>query len=134
MRRLGRKHGQESVITKKAGKPARLHDTESKQGKASKSFTLGKAKAGKNPSGQGETSGTKVRKGKLDVKLTNPQCTMASNELIEKNKSGDSSLHDWFSKSKSSDGKLVGFNSVVNTQGNPVPNNWTNHQTQVRFQ
>ena len=48
---------------------------------------------------------------------------MASNELIEKNKSGDSSLHDWFSKSKSSDGKLVGFNSVVNTQGNPVPNN-----------
>ena len=65
MRRLGRKHGQESVITKKAGKPARLHDTESKQGKASKSFTLGKAKAGKNPSGQGETSGTKVRKGKL---------------------------------------------------------------------
>ena len=63
MRRLGRKHGQESVITKKAGKPARLHDTESK--KPSKSFTLGKAKAGKNPSGQGETSGTKVRKGKL---------------------------------------------------------------------
>ena len=63
MRRLGRKHGQESVITKKAGKPARLHDTESK--KPSKSFTLGKAKPGKNPSGQGETSGTKVRKGKL---------------------------------------------------------------------
>ena len=30
---------------------------------------------------------------------------MASNELIEKNKSGDSSLHDWVSKSKSSDGK-----------------------------
>jgi len=63
MRRLGRKHGQESVITKKAGKPARLHDTESK--KPSKSFTLGKAKPGKNPSGMGETSGTKVRKGKL---------------------------------------------------------------------
>jgi len=63
MRRLGRKHGQESVITKKAGKPARLHDTESK--KPSKSMTLGKAKPGKNPSGMGETSGTKVRKGKL---------------------------------------------------------------------
>ena len=30
---------------------------------------------------------------------------MATNEIIEKNKSGDSSLHDWFSKSKSSDGK-----------------------------
>ena len=28
-----------------------------------------------------------------------------SNEIVEKNKSGDSSLHDWFSKSKSSDGK-----------------------------
>ena len=65
MRRLGRKHGQESVITKKAGKPARLHDTESKQGKSAKSFTLGKAKAGKNPKGEGETSGTKVRGGKL---------------------------------------------------------------------
>ena len=63
MRRLGRKHGQESVITKKAGKPARLHDTESK--KPSKSFTLCKEKTSKNPSGQCETSGTKVRKGKL---------------------------------------------------------------------
>ena len=63
MRRLGRKHGQESVITKKAGKPARLHDTESK--KPSKSMNLGKAKPGKNPGGFGETSGTKVRKGKL---------------------------------------------------------------------
>ena len=63
MRRLGRKHGQESVITKKAGKPARLHDTENK--KPDKSMTLGKAKPGKNPSGMGETSGTKVRKGKL---------------------------------------------------------------------
>ena len=30
---------------------------------------------------------------------------MANNEIIEKNKSGDSSLHDWFSKSRSSDGK-----------------------------
>ena len=63
MRRLGRKHGQESVITKKAGKPARLHDTESK--KPGKSMNVGKSKPGKNPSGFGETSGTKVRKGKL---------------------------------------------------------------------
>ena len=30
---------------------------------------------------------------------------MENNELIEKNKSGDSSLRDWFSKSRSSDGK-----------------------------
>ncbi|AFD02952.1 hypothetical protein [Synechococcus phage metaG-MbCM1] len=65
MRRLGRKHGQESVITKDKDKPARLHDTESKKGKEYKSFALGKSKAGKNPSGQGETSGTKVRSGKL---------------------------------------------------------------------
>ena len=66
MRRLGRKHGQESVITKKAGKPAHLHDTQSK--KADKSFALGKSKPGKNPSKEGETSGTKVRSGKLPSK------------------------------------------------------------------
>ena len=63
MRRLGRKHGQESVITKDKSKPARLHDTESK--KPSPSFSLGKTKPGKNPSGMGQTSGTKVRSGKL---------------------------------------------------------------------
>ena len=63
MRRLGRKHGQESVITKDKDKPARLHDTESK--KPGKSMNVGKSKPGKNPSGMGETSGTKVRKGKL---------------------------------------------------------------------
>ena len=63
MRRLGRKHGQESVITKDKDKPARLHDTESK--KPGKSMNVGKSKPGKNLSGMGETSGTKVRKGKL---------------------------------------------------------------------
>ena len=63
MRRLGRKHGQESVITKDKDKPARLHDTESK--KPGKSMNVGKSKPGKNPSGYDETSGTKVRKGKL---------------------------------------------------------------------
>ena len=31
--------------------------------------------------------------------------TKENNEIVEKNKSGDSSLHDWFSKSKASDGK-----------------------------
>ena len=72
-RRLGRKHGQESVITKKAGKPARLHDTESK--KPGKSYNLGKeVKKGKNPSGEGETSATKVRGGKLPKK-TKPNST-----------------------------------------------------------
>ncbi len=68
MRRLGRKYGQESVITKKAGKSAQLHDTQSKQNKADKSFALGKSKPGKNPSKEGETSGTKVRSGKLPKK------------------------------------------------------------------
>ena len=59
MRRLGRKHGQESVVTKDKSKPARLHDTETK--KPGKSINIGKSKPGSNPSGQGETSGNKVR-------------------------------------------------------------------------
>ena len=70
MRRLGRKHGQESVITKKAGKPARLHATESK--KPGKSDNIGKTKAGKHPGGHGETSGTKVRSQKLSKKTNKP--------------------------------------------------------------
>lgn len=63
MRRLGRKHGQESVITKDKNKPARLHDTQSK--KPGKSINIGKSKPGKHKHGEGETSGTKVRSGKL---------------------------------------------------------------------
>ena len=70
MRRLGRKHGQESVITKDKDKPARLHDTESK--KPGKSVNIGKTKAGKHPDGAGETSGTKVRSGKLSKKTNKP--------------------------------------------------------------
>jgi len=70
MRRLGRKHGQESVITKDKGKPARLHDTESK--KPGKSINVGKTKAGKHPDGSGETSGTKVRSQKLAKKTNKP--------------------------------------------------------------
>ena len=66
MRRLGRKHGQESVITKDKKKPARLHDTESK--KPGKSINIGKSKGGSNPSGMGQTSGDKVRSGKLPTK------------------------------------------------------------------
>ena len=45
------------------------------------------------------------------------------NSVLEANKSGDNSLRDWFSKSKSSDGKLVGCNLVVNMQENPVQSN-----------
>ena len=66
MRRLGRKHGQESVITKDKSKPARLHDTETK--KPGKSINIGKSKGGSNPSGMGQTSGDKVRSGKLPSK------------------------------------------------------------------
>ena len=70
MRRLGRKHGQESVITKDKNKPARLHDTESK--KPGKSVNIGKTKPGKHPDGAGETSGTKVRSNKLSKKTNKP--------------------------------------------------------------
>ncbi len=68
MRRLGRKHGQESVITKDKDKPARLHDTEAK--KPGKSINIGKSKPGSHPKGEGETSGTKVRSGKLPKKTS----------------------------------------------------------------
>ena len=70
MRRLGRKHGQESVITKDKDKPARLHDTQSK--KPGKSINLGKSKPGKHKEGEGETSGTKIRSGKLPKKTSKP--------------------------------------------------------------
>tara|TARA_B100000941_G_scaffold228413_1_gene170737 strand:- start:1212 stop:3095 length:1884 start_codon:yes stop_codon:yes gene_type:complete len=70
MRRLGRKHGQESVITKDKDKPARLHDTESKKPKPSEK--LGKTKPGKHPKGYGETSGTKVRSKNLSNKTNKP--------------------------------------------------------------
>ena len=66
MRRLGRKHGQESVITKDKDKSAKLHYTE--KGSKAKSDSIGKTKAGKHPAGYGETSGTKVRGGKLPKK------------------------------------------------------------------
>ena len=69
-RRLGRKHGQESVITKDKNKPARLHDTQSKKTKAS--INIGKSKPGKSKTGDGETSGTKVRSGKLQKKTNKP--------------------------------------------------------------
>jgi hypothetical protein len=68
MRRMGRKHGQESVITKDKDKSAKLHYTE--KGSKAKSDSIGKSKAGKHPEGYGETSGTKVRGGKLPNKTT----------------------------------------------------------------
>jgi hypothetical protein len=69
MRRLGRKHGQETVITKNANKPARMHTTE--KGSKQTSVTIGHSTPGKHPEGYGETSGTKIRSGKLP-KTTKP--------------------------------------------------------------
>lgn len=63
MRRLGRKHGQESVITKNPNRPAKLHDTQNK--KAKKSFALGKERVGKHPDGEGQTGEKRVRGTKL---------------------------------------------------------------------
>ena len=57
-----------------------------------------------------------------------------SDTVLEGNKSGDNSLRDWFSKSRSSDGKLVGFNSVVNMQENPVQSNPDKPQNQSAVQ
>ena len=68
MRRLGRKHGQESVITKDKDKSAKLHYTDKSK---KKSESLGKSKPGSHPQKYGETSGTKVRSGKL-AKTTKP--------------------------------------------------------------
>lgn len=69
MRRLGRKHGQESVITKDKDKSAKLHYTDKSK---KKSESLGKSKAGSHPQKYGETSGSKVRSGKLPKKSTKP--------------------------------------------------------------
>jgi hypothetical protein len=78
MRRLGRKHGQESVITKDSDKPAKLHTTE--KGSKDTSITLGKSKPGKHPQGYGETSGTKIRSGKLPNKTTKPAYHYGEND------------------------------------------------------
>ncbi len=69
MRRLGRKHGQESVITKDKDKSAKLHYTDKSK---KKSESLGKSKPGSHPQKYGETSGSKVRSGKLPKKSTKP--------------------------------------------------------------
>ena len=60
MRRLGSKYGQESVITKNAGKDARLHYTDD-SGRSPDN--IGSAKAGPHPDGYGET-GEKRQRGK----------------------------------------------------------------------
>ena len=70
MRRIGRKRGQESVITKDTDKPAKLHTTE--KGAKMPSVSIGKSKAGKHPEGYGETSGTKIRSGKLPKTTNKP--------------------------------------------------------------
>ena len=57
-----------------------------------------------------------------------------SDAVLEGNKSGDNSLRDWFSKSRSSDGKPGWFNSVVNMQENPVQSNPDKPQNQSAVQ
>ncbi len=65
MRRLGAKYGQESIITKKAGKDARLHYTD-KSGRSPDN--IGSAKPGPHPDGYGETGETRQRGDKLKDK------------------------------------------------------------------
>ena len=65
MRKLGNKYGQESVITKKSGKGAKLHYTDDS---GQKSEDIGKAKAGKHPMGYGETGEKRQRGSKLKDK------------------------------------------------------------------
>jgi len=65
MRKLGRKHDQESVITKKPGKKATLHYTD-KSGK--KSEGLGQEKPGPHPQQYGETGEKRQRGDKLKDK------------------------------------------------------------------
>ena len=65
MRKLGNKYGQESVITKKSGKGAKLHYTDDS---GQKSENIGKAKAGKHPMGYGETGEKRQRGSKLKDK------------------------------------------------------------------
>ena len=65
MRKLGGKYGQESVITKKSGKGAKLHYTDDS---GQKSEDIGKAKAGKHPMGYGETGEKRQRGSKLKDK------------------------------------------------------------------
>ena len=51
--------------------------------------------------------------------------------VSEANKSGDSSLRDWFGKSRSSDGKLVGFNWWQICRKTLRKTTRTNNKTQV---
>ena len=65
MRKLGRKHDQESVITKKPGKKATLHYTDKSK---KKSEGLGKEKPGPHPQKYGETGEKRQRGDKLKDK------------------------------------------------------------------
>tara|TARA_B100000482_G_scaffold71612_1_gene50439 strand:- start:2050 stop:2559 length:510 start_codon:yes stop_codon:yes gene_type:complete len=65
MRELGSKYGQESIITKKAGKDARLHYTD---GSKRSPDNIGSAKAGPHPDGYGETGEKRQRGSKLKDK------------------------------------------------------------------
>ena len=77
-----------------------------------------------NPSPEvAKVAATAKRSDVKDFAKTKHKGLPMKKKVEEANKSGDSSLRDWFGKSKSSDGKLVGCNLVANMQENPVPNN-----------
>ena len=82
-----------------------------------------------NPSPEvAKVAATAKRSDVKDFAKTKHKGLPMKKKVEEANKSGDNSLRDWFGKSKSSDGKLVGCNSVVNMQENPVQNNQDKQQ------
>jgi len=118
MRRLGRKHGQESVITKDKDKPAKLHYTE--KGSKSTSDTIGHSKAGKHPEGYGETSGTKVRSAKLPKKTNKPAYHYESAAWTRKaGKSESGGLNEKGRKSYENDNPGSDLKAPSKTVGNP---------------
>ena len=57
-----------------------------------------------------------------------------SEEVLEEaSKSGDSSLHDWFNKSKSSDGKPGWVQLGGKYIGKLCQTTWSDHETKVWF-
>ena len=81
MRRLGRKHDQESVITKDKDKKAKLHYTDKSK---KKSETLGKTKVGKHPKDYGDTNVTPVRGKKLPSKTKDRKMHYGESSTMER--------------------------------------------------
>ena len=70
-----------------------------------------------NPSPEvAKVAATAKRSDVKDFAKTKHKGLPMKKKVEEANKSGDNSLRDWFGKSKSSDGSLVGCNLVANMQ------------------